>query len=219
MLQIRADDRSFLRAKEQIELVSLDRKTRQRLLKKLGAQMAKHTKKNIRAQKNPDGSPWKKRKQGRKRMLVGFTKKVKHFQRNNNRTLLVGWPTARGKVAYQHHHGIAEKSGLSKRKSQARRDKEPKPTDAATREQAKTLRDLGYRLKPQGRQKNGKRPTLKWMMENMTVGEAAKTIQTLESKQPARDWNVERPQRQLIGISPKRVAMMIKRELKRNRSS
>lgn len=218
MLQVKADERSFLRAKEQIEVLMLDKKTRARLLKKLGAQIVKQTKKNIRTQTNPDGTKWKGRKSGRKKMLMGFTRKVKHFQRNSNRDLFVGWPTARGKVAFQHHHGIAEESGLAKRKRQAKRDKEPSKDDNATREQAKTLRDFGFRLQPQGRQKRGKKPTLKWIRENMTLGEAAKTIQELENKTPARDWKVGRPERQLIGISPKRMAMMIKRELKRNRS-
>ncbi|EEX94363.1 hypothetical protein VIOR3934_19735 [Vibrio orientalis CIP 102891 = ATCC 33934] len=218
MLQIKADEHSFLRAKEQIALLTLDRKKRTRLLKKLGAQLAKQTQKNVRAQSNPDGTKWKGRKKGRKKMLMGFTRKVKHFQRNSNKTLFVGWPTARGKVAYQHHNGIAEESGLTKRKRQAKKNKEPSKDDNAPREQAKHLRDLGFRLKPQGRQKRGKKPTLKWITENMTLGEATKTIQELENKTPARDWQVGRPERQLIGISPKRMAMMIKRELKRNRS-
>ncbi|PMJ92855.1 phage virion morphogenesis protein [Vibrio sp. 10N.261.55.A7] len=219
MLQVKADERSFLRAKEQIELLMLDRKTRTRLYRKLGAQLVKKTKANIRAQRNPDGSPWKKRKNGKKKVLQGFTRKVKHFQKNSNRDLYVGWPSARGRVARQHHYGIAERSGLSKRRRQAARNKEPKKTDKATREQAKQLRDLGFRLKPEGRQKRGKKPTLKWMTEHMTVGQAAKTIQELENKTPARDWQIERPERQLIGISPKRMAMMIKKELNRNRSS
>ncbi|MGF1719463.1 phage virion morphogenesis protein [Vibrio kyushuensis] len=217
MLQVNADERSFLRSKEQIDLLMLDKKTRFRLLKKLGAAISKQTKKNIRAQKNPDGTAWKKRKKGRKKILLGFTRKVKHFQRNSNRDLFVGWPSERGIVAAQHHRGIAEKSGLSKRKRQAKRDKEPSKDDKATRDQAKQLRDLGFRLEPEGRQKRGRKPTLKWVTEHMTLGEAAKRIQALENKSPARDWQVGRPERQLIGISPKRVAMMIKRELKRNK--
>jgi hypothetical protein len=151
-------------------------------------------------------------------MLRGFTQKLKHFQRDDNKTLLVGWPSARGKVAYEHQHGLVQKSGLSARKRQAKKTKEPNKNDPATKEQAKALRDLDFRLKPQGRQKRGKKPTLAWIKENMTVGEAAKTIQELENKTPARDWEVGRPERRLIGVSPKRLAIMIKRELKRNRS-
>ncbi len=218
MLKIEADERSYLRLKEQLAVLNLDKKTRQKMLKRIGAQIAKTTRKNIRAQRDPDGRQWSKRKKGRKKMLRGFTQKLKHFQRDSNRTLYVGWPSARGKVAYEHQHGLAQKSGLSARKRQAKKDQEPKQTDPATKEQARALRDLDFRLKPQGRQKRGKKPTLAWIKENMTVGEAAKTIQELENKTPARDWEVGRPERRLIGVSPKRLAIMIKRELKRNRS-
>ncbi|MGY2573161.1 phage virion morphogenesis protein [Vibrio sp. C8] len=218
MLKIEADERSYLRLKEQLAVLNLDKKTRQKMLKRIGAQIAKTTRKNIRAQRDPEGRQWSKRKKGRKKMLRGFTQKLKHFQRDDNKTLLVGWPSARGKVAYEHQHGLAQKSGLSARKRQAKKAKEPNKNDPATKEQAKVLRDLDFRLKPQGRQKRGKKPTLAWIKENMTVGEAAKTIQELENKMPARDWEVGRPERRLIGVSPKRLAIMIKRELKRNRS-
>lgn len=218
MFRITAEQRSYLRAVEQIELLALDRKTRQRILKKLGVQVAKTTRKNIRAQRDPEGKAWTKRKKGRGKMLTGFTKKLKHFQRENNKTVVIGWPSARGRVAYEHQNGLAQTTGLTARKRQARKQKEPKPTENASREQAKALRDLDFRLKPQGRQKRGKKPTIKWIQQNMTVGEAAKTIQALENRTPAREWTVGRPERRLIGVSPRRVAMMIKRELKRNRS-
>ncbi|MGL4193196.1 MAG: phage virion morphogenesis protein [Vibrio sp.] len=218
MLEIKAEERSYLRAKEQLALLVLDKKQRQIMLRRIGAQIAKTTRKNIRAQRDPEGRAWPKRKKGRRKMLKGFAQKLKHFQRDDSKKLLVGWPSARGSVAFEHHHGLAQKSGLSARKRQARKQKEPSPDDQATKEQAKALRDLDYRLKPQGRQKRGKKPTLAWMRENLKVGEAAKIIQELENKTPARDWLVDRPERRLIGISPKRLAIMIKRELKRNRS-
>ncbi|WP_217510852.1 phage virion morphogenesis protein [Vibrio metschnikovii] len=218
MFEIKADERSYLRVKEQLDLLKLDRKTRQVMLRRIGAQIAKTTRKNIRAQKDPENRMWPKRKKGRKKMLRGFTQKLKHFQRNDSKTLLIGWPSARGRVAYEHHHGIAQSSGLSARKRQAKKQKEPSPKEPATKEQARALRDLDFRLKPQGRQKRGKKPTLAWIRENMTVGEAVKTIQELENKTPAREWQVGRPERRLIGISSKRLAIMIKRELKRNRS-
>lgn len=219
MLEIRADKRCYLRVQEQFELLKLNKKARSRVLKELGKYITKTTKKNIRAQRDPDGTPWAKRKKGRKKMLRGFTKRLKHFQKDNNRTLVVGWPSRRGSVALAHHTGEAEQSGLQQRFKQAKKAKEPKKTDPATREQAKELRDLGFRLPPQGRQKRGKKPTLKFITQNMTVAEVAKLISDLENKQPARKWAVDRKERRLIGISPKRAAMIIKRELKRNRSN
>ncbi len=218
MIKIEADKRSYLRLKEQLKLIALDKKTRQRILAKIGRKIAKDTKKNIRAQRDPEGKAWRQRKKGKKRVLTGFIKKLKHFQRDNNRTLVVGWPSRRGSVALEHHTGKTESSGLNKRFKQARKNKEPKKTDPATRQQAKELRELGWRLPSQGRQKRGKKPTIKFITENMSVGEVAKKISDLESKTPARKWDINRPKRRLIGISTKRVAMMIKREMKRNRS-
>ncbi len=218
MFEIKADKRSYLRLKEQLALIKLDKKARSRILKVLGKYITKETRKNIRAQRDPEGRKWKARKKGRRKMLRGFTKKLKHFQRDNNRTLFVGWPSSRGTVALAHHTGEAEKSGLQQRFNQAKKNKEPKKTDPATREQAKELRDLGFRLPKQGRQKRGKKPTIKFIMQNMTVAEAAKVISDLENKIPARQWDIDRPERRLIGISPKRVAMIVKREMNKNRS-
>jgi len=218
VLEVRVDKKSYLRVQEQLELLKLDKKARKRVLRALGRYVTTKTKADIRAQRDPDGKPWAKRKKGRRKMLRGFTKKLKQYQQDDNRTLVVGWPTKRGSVALAHHTGEAEQSGLQKRFNQAKKAKEPKKTDAATREQAKELRALGYRLPPQGRQKRGKKPTLKFITQNMTVAEAAKLISDLENKRPARKWEVDREERRLIGISPKRAGMIIKRELKRNRS-
>ena len=55
MLKIEADERSYLRLKEQLALLNLDKKTRQKMLKRIGTQIAKTTRKNIRAQRDPDG--------------------------------------------------------------------------------------------------------------------------------------------------------------------
>jgi len=219
MLEIRAESRSYLRLREQLELISLNKKKRTKILKKLGQHITKKTKKNIRANKNPDGSPWPARKKGRKKMLKGFTKKLKHYQRDNNKTLFVGWPSRRGAIALAHQEGKSESSGFNKRFKQTKKSNEPKKDDPASREQAKELRAAGYRLAQQGRQRRGKKPTIKFITDNMSVGEVAKKIGDLEHKTPARKWDINRPKRRLIGISQQRVAMIIKRELKRNRSN
>ncbi|MGF1876670.1 phage virion morphogenesis protein [Photobacterium frigidiphilum] len=216
MFEIRADKRSYLRVKEQLALIMLDRKSRKRILSHIGRYTKKRTQKNMRAQKNPDGHQWKRRQRGRGKMFKGLARKIKYFQGDNNRVVYIGWPGFSGYVAEKHHVGENEQSSLQARFKQAKTKKEPKKTDLATREQARALRDLGFRLAPQGRQKRGKKPTLKFITQNMTVAEAAKMIRTLDNKKPARKWAIERPTRRLIGISPKRVAMIIKRELNRS---
>lgn len=218
MLSVTANEKSFLRAKEQLKLLGLDRKARWRILKTIGKVLTKQTKGNIRNQRDPEGKSWKRRKNGKRKVLRGFTQKMKTRVKNQNRMVQVGWPTARGKVAMAHHTGQTEQSGLGARRKQAKKKKEPKPTDPSSRELAKELRELGYRLPPQGRQKRGRKPTVKFITQNMTVGEVNMKISELENKTPARNWGIERPERRLIGMSPKRVAMVIKREMNRNRS-
>lgn len=218
MIEVRADRRSYLRLREQLELIGLDQKKRRKILKKIGQYVTKKTKKDIRAQRDPDGRAWRKRKRGKKKMFKGLVNKLAHFQKNSNREVYIGWPSRRGIVASSHHEGKVEKSGLKDRVRQGKKLKEPKKDDPATREQAKELREAGYRLAAQGRQKRGKKPTIKFITDNMTVGEVAKKVSELENKTPARKWDIDRPKRRLIGISQKRVAMIIKREMKNNRS-
>lgn len=215
MFEVKADKRSYLRVKEQLELIMLDKKSRKRVLAQIGRYTKKHTQQNMRNQQDPEGHRWKKRKRGRAKMFKKLARKIKYFQRDNNRTVYIGWPGFSGYVAAKHHSGENEESSLKARFVQAKQKKEPKKTDPATRDQAKELRDLGYRLPPQGRQKRGKKPTIKFITQNMTIAEAAKLISDLENKTPARKWEIESPERRLIGVSPKRVAMIIKRELKR----
>ena len=74
MLEIDYEKRSLLRVKEQLKLLGLDRKARQKLLKRIGPQIVKITRKNIRAQRDPEGKAWKQRQKGRKKMLKGFKK-------------------------------------------------------------------------------------------------------------------------------------------------
>lgn len=45
MFEIKAEDRSYLRVMEQLELLGLDRKTRDKMLRRIGAQIAKTTRK------------------------------------------------------------------------------------------------------------------------------------------------------------------------------
>ncbi|MFT6986892.1 MAG: phage virion morphogenesis protein [Psychromonas sp.] len=219
MIEVRADRRSYLRLREQLELIGLDKPKRQKILKKLGQYITKKTKKNIRANRDPEGKAWPGRKKGNKKMLRGFTKKLKHYQRDSNRTLYVGWPTRRGAIALAHQEGKKEQSGFNKRFKQTKKNREPKKTDPATREQAKELRAAGFRLPAQGRQRRGRKPTIKFITDNMTVGEVAKKTSELENKTPARKWDINRPKRRLIGISQKRVAMIIKREMQNLRSN
>lgn len=218
MLSVSYDKKSYLRLKEKLAVLQLDPKTRKRILRAIGKSSRDENKKRIRAQQDPEGHRWKAREKGNKKMMKGFTKKLK-YQVRNTKFVEVGFPTRRGYVAYQHHHGIAQPFDVQGRFREGKKKKEPKKTDPATRQQARELRDAGYRLQAQGRQKRGKKPTLKWITENLTVAQCYEETVKLQNKSPVKKWQVERPQRELLGVSPRRVAMIIKKELKRQSAS
>lgn len=217
MLNVSYDKRSYLRLKEKFALLQLDPKAKKRILRAIGKSSRDENKKRIRAQQDPEGNRWKAREKGSKKMMKGFTKKLK-YQVRNTKFVEVGFPTRRGYVAYEHQHGIAQDFDVQGRFREGKKKKEPKKTDPATRQQARELRDAGYRMQPQGRQKRGKKPTLKWITENFTVAQCYEETVKLQNKSPVKKWQVDRPKRELLGVSPRRVAIIIKKELKRQQA-
>lgn len=214
MLNVSYDKKSYLRLKEKLAVLQLDPKAKKRILRAIGKSTRDENKKRIRAQQDPEGKRWKAREKGNKKMMKGFTKKLK-YQVKNTKFVEVGFPTKRGYVAYEHQHGLAQEFDVQGRFREGKKKKEPKKTDPATKQQARELRDAGYRMQPQGRQKRGKKPTLKWIIENLTVAQCYEEITKLQNKSPVKKWQVDRPKRELLGVSPRRVAIIIKKELKR----
>ncbi|APF80479.1 phage virion morphogenesis protein [Vibrio cholerae] len=225
MLTIKPEENSLLRLRESLELLSLTQKQRRNVLTALGKYQKKKTKNDIRNQRTPEGQHWKKRRRGKAKMMKGLQRKVKYKQQNNNSEIVIGWLGFSGFVAHKHHTGGKQKSGVKAKLLENKHKKadggKVDKNDPATRVQAKLLKELGYRMprdKTDPKKKKGKRPTLKWITENLTVGKANYWIRKLRERDPAEYWDIEVPQRRLIGISPNRTAMIIKRELKRNRS-
>lgn len=62
-------------------------------------------------------------------------------------------------------------------------------------------------------------PTIKWIVANLTMAQASKEISKLEGQKIKTAWLIKRPKRELLGVSPRRVAIIIKKELKRQAAS
>ncbi|WP_139215141.1 phage virion morphogenesis protein [Oceanisphaera psychrotolerans] len=62
---------------DRLKLAMLPPARRQRLLDKVMRQAVKDAKANLKAQQGPDGRPWPKRKQGRKKMLTKMGRGLK----------------------------------------------------------------------------------------------------------------------------------------------
>ncbi|HFL4699303.1 TPA: hypothetical protein ACG33O_005040, partial [Escherichia coli] len=100
-----------------------------------------------------------------------------------------------------------------------RRDSEAMRTRPATRRQAERLLSLGFRA-PVGAvsKKTGRRgrrkPSLKWIMENMSMAQAGLVISILKGEQKKRVWEIKIPSRAFLGVSNAEFARILEAQLR-----
>lgn len=192
---------------QEVSLRMLHPKKRTRLLGKLGRHLAKQNRKNIRANKDPDGQAWQQRSTGNKKMMRKMSKQLK-TKANSKQTTLY-FPGAAGRIASKHHYGVSEKWTAAKAKKVYGT---PNYDDPATRRQAKRLRELGYTIAAK-RKGMRKKPTLKWIVGNVRLGQAGAIIRTLKNKAAQSSWDVKLPERQLLGAKSNDINQFIATEL------
>ena len=76
----------------------------------------------------------------------------------------------------------------------------------ATRDQAKALKAAGFKvwaraINPGAPVGKLKRPTLKWIVENLSVEKAGFILRTLRNTDPKQSWNVKLPRRPFAEVN------------------
>ncbi|WP_153446909.1 phage virion morphogenesis protein [Vibrio algicola] len=252
MMTVSYDQRSYLRLQDKLQVLMLPKEGRKKILTEIGKYEKKKTKKDIRSQQSPSGTKWKKRERGNKKMFKKLPKHLKYAQSRNNWEMDFGWLNSIGYVANYHQEGLPQKFRAKEMWKENKKNNRPDPRKTpATRQQAKDLKKLGYKIskykmteqdeKDHSREIDKKRreilkknggfhnpdkfkykkvsPTIKWIVANMNMAAANKAIADLEGRKIRNAWQIERPKRELLGVSPRRVAMIIKKELKRQSAS
>lgn len=183
---------------------------------------------NVKAQRTPEGAAWAPRKRPDKasgryknKMLLGLPKLLAirvdgsrksvrlFFKKGDYNTGSHG-----GAVAWVQQHGATIKGRATKR-----RDSEAMRTRPATRRQAERLLSLGFRA-PVGAvsKKTGRRgrrkPSLKWIMENMSMAQAGLVISILKGEQKKRVWEIKIPSRAFLGASDAEFARILEAQLR-----
>lgn len=219
MISITPDKKTELAVLETVKALSLPPKKRERILAKASKASVKQSKKNARAQKTPNGSPWEKRKSRRKGKMQSGISRYMTVTKVSASGATIGWKVAQSaKVAFIHHHGIDQKG--SKAQSMKGLKKNGVNSDsAATRTQAKRLRELDYkvfsrRLSPKGRKGKLRKPPLKWITENLSVGQAGLIIRILSDKSPLSRWDVPMPARPFAEIDREALTTMTRNEMR-----
>jgi len=202
VINVSVDIKDLLDAKDIKKLYQLSKSQRARLNRKLGRLVIKQTKKRIRTQRDIRGGELAKRQKGSKKVLKSFARGLTVFAGPNKST--VTWKNAlKGSIAYKHHNAIPELWTAAKLK---RLYGEPDYTKPATREQARSLLAVGFKVEA----KNGKtkRPSQKWIMENMTIGVAGKELRKIAGKPSKQAWLVPTKKRQVLGAEQADIQLM-----------
>ena len=97
-----------------------------------------------------------------------------------------------GKIARAHQEGISLDAG--KPKSSAAQNKE----GPATRNLARALISEGYKI-PRGKGKGSKRPSIKWITNNLSINQAGFLLRELKGSSGKSTWKIDLPARSFLG--------------------
>ncbi|WAR43726.1 phage virion morphogenesis protein [Methylomonas rapida] len=171
--------------------------TRKSILRKAGRQVVKSAKARIVAQRDLSGAPFAPAADGSgRKLLVGRPKKdglrrlLKVIEASED-SVTVGWQNGLlSRIAYQQQYGHSEPTKNTRKKVVA-------SNAPATRKQAKSLIDAGYKVRKNG--KAYRTPSIKWITENMTMGRAGLILRIL---QPTQSTGITKiPPRSFLGIT------------------
>ena len=196
------DIRGLLNVDAQLALMELRPQLRRRLLNNVTKRVRSMSRKRVREQKNPDGSPFAERKgsaKGKKKMEAGLAKLLQVTRVSSDEAEL-GWKNALTRwVASQQHNGVSERRTAA----QMRRWNKVPPGVACTDKQAKRLRHLGFRVRVKGK-KNLTKPSVAWIQEHVNYAKAGLLIRILNDERTessgAQSWDITLPKRQFLGV-------------------
>lgn len=219
---IQFDVKNALAVSDRLKLAMMPPERRKRLLEKVMRQAVKDAKQNLRNQQTPDGKPWKKRQQGRRKMLRKMGRGLK-VQASSNEGVASWKDKTAGKNAYKHQYGLPEiytKAKARKRSNQAKDAADQ--NGPATRHQARLLRRLGYSITTGKKVKRTRKPGLAWIQKNMSYEQAGKTLQMLiaEKRNKAAgktSWEITVPARPFLEIDTGFVINALVEEFNRRR--
>lgn len=194
---------------KQIAALNLPANKRKQWHRKMGRQVIKSARQNIKQQRTVDGQAFKASKSG-KRVLTKLArgKNLKVYAGPN--TAKVTWPnSAVGKIARAQQEGHKQQYTAEKMQ---RQHGQPDYDAPATGDQAKALIKAGFKLN-KGKYKSGKskgqaktrRVSQAWIKDNMTLGQAGLVLRMLLDKKAASSWQVETPARPFFGLNHREI--------------
>ena len=202
------------RSKDQLNLLALPPKKRQRLVWRAANEMKKLAARNVRQQQDPNGNAWAPRKRGKRKMLRGLPKLlVIHEPRQDVAELGFRKGTMSvhaGVIANTHQKGHTYKVTAASRRRIA-------PSDAGTnrqasKAQARKLRELGFK-RPGKRKRSYRSAPLGWITDNLNYAQAGLLIKKLKDEPVKESWEIQLPARPFLGANAKQREQAFARAL------
>ena len=212
-ITLSVDDKALLQMTQSIALLALPTGSRKRILIKTGQAVRRQARSNLGKQKTVEGKSMERRKSGKGRVLRKIGKAM--TTQTTDTSVSVTWnDRIQGEIAYRHQYGIPEK--FSNKKMAAIYGK-PDYKQPASRKQAKELLSSGFRLyagKTRSNRVKTKKPSIKWITENLSMGYAGYMVRALSGKQGKTSWIINTPARPFLGVTPEDGTAILAQELK-----
>lgn len=202
------------RSKDQLNLLAMPPKKRQRLVWRAANEMKKLATRNVRQQQDPNGNAWAPRKRGKRKMLRGLPKLLVIHEPSQDVAEL-GFKKGSmnvhaGVVANTHQKGHTYKVTAASRRRIAASD--GGKNKQASKAQARKLRELGFK-RPGKRKKSYRSASLGWITGNLNYAQAGLLIKKLKDEPVKESWEIELPARPFLGANAKQREQAFARAL------
>lgn len=184
---------SVARVKHTLMYLRLSPQQRQKVMQTVLWRLKDNAKKNIKAQKTPDGKAWEPRKRqkksARKNKMLKFRAKYLNSKIENqgNQGRLHYADKKGGEIGAVHQKGLTVATGQTAKEQAALKKLLEQNKQPATQKQANRLKELGYTMTTGKRGKDGKlkrkTATNKYIKTSISKGQAGLIIRLLEKKQ------------------------------------
>ncbi|WP_434357401.1 virion morphogenesis protein [Parasalinivibrio latis] len=202
---VQINQQDALNLKQKLAMLALPPRKRTWILKTLGRWERGQVRKRIAQQKDIHGralEPRKRKRKGKGKMFRRMAKGLEPYVKNGAKELDLTWKNKlTAKTASRHHLGQAQK--MTARQMEKRWGK-PDYSAPPPKGMARKLREVGYTI-PNKRGNGRKKPSLKWIMGNMTQGQAGAIIRELSGKPDVTKWDIPLAERQILGSKQQNV--------------
>ncbi|WP_352284047.1 phage virion morphogenesis protein [Pseudoalteromonas sp. Q18-MNA-CIBAN-0097] len=189
MLNVKFDEG---RSKEQLAFLQLKPQKRRNILRSAIRAANRSSKERITRQSDLTGKTWQGRANGKKKKMLTRLKRNMKVRYGANSASVYFKGGNSGKIARAHQEGVSLDAG--KPKGKAAQNKE----GPATRNLARALIAEGYKI-PRGKGKSSKRPSIKWITNNLSINQAGFLLRELKGSSGKSAWKIDLPARSFLG--------------------